>query len=119
MKLLNRLYNQLVKEVNAIQTNDTSYLVKKADYDTKIKEIQYKVPDHDKYITTQKFNWLTAENFSGRLKQAKFAIFDFVKKTYFDEKLININKKVISGEKILNELSKMLNYHQPKAIIFC
>ena len=33
-------YDELVKKVNAIKTTDTSYLVKKADYDTKIGKIE-------------------------------------------------------------------------------
>ena len=83
----------MVKKVNAIQTTDTSNLVKKADYDTKIDEIEKKI---DNNIIK-----LVAENFTARLKQAKLAtkddISDFVKKTYFDEKLRNINKKVTSN----------------------
>ena len=31
-------------------------------------KIEDKIPNHDKYITTQEFNKLTAENFAGRLK---------------------------------------------------
>ena len=34
------LYDELVKEVNAIHTNDTSNLVKKADYNKGIDEIE-------------------------------------------------------------------------------
>ena len=64
--------------------------------------------DHDKYITTQEFNKLTAENFTTRLKQANLAsnndIANFVKKTDFDNKL----KYVISNKNQLNELSKKL-----------
>ena len=41
-----------------IQTNDTSDLVKKADCNTKIDEIENKVPDHDKYITPPELNRL-------------------------------------------------------------
>ena len=54
-------YDELVKKVNAIQTTDTSNLVKKTDYNTKISEIEKKITDHDhdKYITTQEFNKLT------------------------------------------------------------
>ena len=47
------------KKVNAIQTTDTSDLVKKADYNTKIGEIEKKILDHDhsnKYIPTKEFN---------------------------------------------------------------
>ena len=45
MKLLKRLvYDKLVKKVNVIQTINTSDLVKKADYDTKIEDIETKFP---------------------------------------------------------------------------
>ena len=37
---------------------------------TKIVEIENKIPDHAKYITTQEFNKLIAENFAAILKQA-------------------------------------------------
>ena len=75
-----------------------SDLVKKAD--SKISEIEKK-NDHDhsnKYITTKEFNKVTSENFDARLKQTHLArknrISDFIKKAYFDEKSININRKV-------------------------
>ena len=46
-----------------------------------------KINDHTKYITTQKFNKLTAENFTAKLKQehliAKGDIADFLKKDIF------------------------------------
>ena len=55
--------------------------------------------DHDKYITTQEFNKLTADNFAARLKQedltSKNDIADFVKNTDFDEQLKNYNKKLV------------------------
>ena len=38
-----------LNKFNAIQTNVTSYLVKKDDYDTKIEQ---KIPDHAKHINT-------------------------------------------------------------------
>ena len=49
-----------------------SSLVKKADYDTKITEIEKKLTDHNqnKYITTPEFNSLAAGVFDARLKQA-------------------------------------------------
>ena len=49
-----------------------SSLVKKADYDTKITEIEKKLTDHNqnKYITTPEFNSLAAGAFDARLKQA-------------------------------------------------
>ena len=50
--------------------------------------------DHDKYITTQKFNKLSSETFTARLAQANLAnkidIANFVKKTHFDDKLKKI-----------------------------
>ena len=51
---------------------DVSSLVKKTDYNTKISEIENKVNDHnhDKYITTPKFNALAARVFNARLAQA-------------------------------------------------
>ena len=46
-------YHKLVKKVNAIQTTGTSDLVKQADYNAKIYEIENKISNHDKYITTR------------------------------------------------------------------
>ena len=37
---------------------------------TKISEVENKIPNPDKYITTPEFNKLTSENFTARLKQA-------------------------------------------------
>ena len=67
------VYNELVKNINAIKTVDISDLVKKADYDTKVEEIEKKL-DHknDKCITTQEFNNLMADNFAARSKQANW-----------------------------------------------
>ena len=48
-----------------------SDLVKKTDYNIKINEMEKKITDHDhsnKYITTTKFNKLSAESFVARLK---------------------------------------------------
>ena len=61
----------MVKKVNNMKTTytNTSDLVKKADYDAKSGEIEKKILDHnpDKFITTQEFNKLTADNFAARL----------------------------------------------------
>ena len=65
------MYDELVKRVTAIQTADTSNLVKKA----------------DKYVTTQEFNRLTSENLYERLRQA-----DLVSKNDFDEKRRQISR---------------------------
>ena len=69
----NTAYNELVRKVNAIQTIDTSNLVKKADDKTKIVESETKIPDHDKYITTTEFDKLMKNNLARRLKQAYLA----------------------------------------------
>ena len=58
--------------------------------------------DHDKCITTPEFNKLKAESFAARLAQVNLASkndnANFVKKTDFDGKLKNLNKKVTSNE---------------------
>ena len=49
-----------------------SNLVKKTDYNTKVTEIENKLNNHnhDKYITTQKFDTLAADAFNATLVQA-------------------------------------------------
>ena len=66
------VYDKSVKNVNAIQADDSSYLVKK-DCNTNIAEIEKKIFDCDhnnKYILTREFNKLKVEIFTARLKQA-------------------------------------------------
>ena len=65
---------------------------KKTDYNTKINEIEKKITDHNrvKDNTTQELNKLTSENFAARLKQAHL-----VNKADFDDKLRNLNKKLL------------------------
>ena len=76
---------------------DTSNLVTTNVLNTKINEVESKIPNHDKYITTPEFNKLTAENFTGRLKQANLAsdydITDFVKRQI----LMNKKKEVMKN----------------------
>ena len=79
----------MIKDVNTIETIDTSKLVKKADYDKKFLKLKKKKKfdhNHKKYITTQKFNKITTDNFAAKLKQANLAsknnIGDFVKNIY-------------------------------------
>ena len=67
--------------------------MKKTDDNTKISEIENKVNDHDKYITTSEFNTLAARVFNARLAQA-----DLVTKTDFDAKLKNISDGVTSNK---------------------
>ena len=74
---------------------DVSSLVKKTDYNAKIRETEKKFTDHnhDKYITTPEFNKLTAENFAARLSQA-----NLITKTDFDTRLIRLDKKINSNK---------------------
>ena len=119
-------YNELAKIVNSINTTDTSCLVKKTDYNTKINDIEKKITDHDldKYITTQEFNRLTAENFIARLKPANLAsktmIADFIKKIDFDDKLKYFNKKVNPNKtrhiEVNTKLEKKLKIISTKAL---
>ena len=68
---------------------NVSNLIKKTNCNTKISEIESKINNHnhDKYITTSKFNNLAAGVFTARLAQA-----DLVTKTDFHTKLQDISK---------------------------
>ena len=82
--------------------------------------IEKKITNHDLhgYITNPLFIKLTAENFAARLAQANLAsksdIANFVKKTDFDDKLKNLNKKVTSNKTkhllVENELKKLQTF---------
>ena len=69
---------------------NSSSLLKKTDYNTKITEIEKKLTDHnhDKYITTPEFNTLAAV-FNARIAQA-----NLITKTDFDAKLSSLNRKI-------------------------
>ena len=71
---------------------------------TKISEIENKIPHHDIYTTTPGFSKLTAENFTARLKQA-----NLVNKTDFDKKLASFNRKITSNKTKYLEVQKKLN----------
>ena len=62
---LNALENEITNISNFVKKNKT-------DYDTKTREIEKKVTNdnHDKDITTPKFNRFTAEIYAARLTQA-------------------------------------------------
>ena len=87
---------------------DVSSLIKKTDYNTRITEIENKLTDHnhDKYITTPKFNTLAASVFNARWTQA-----NLITKTDFDAKLSGLNKKVTANKAkhllVENELKKL------------
>ena len=71
---------------------------------TKISEVENKIPDHSKYITNQEFNKLMVENFAARSKQA-----DLESKTYFDNKLITFVKEITSNKTKHLEVQNKLN----------
>ena len=60
---------------------------------TKTNEVENKIHSHTKYITTQEFNKLNADNSAGRLKGA-----NLVSKTDFYNKLISFNRKITSNK---------------------
>ena len=97
-------YDELVKTFNAIQTTDTTDLVKKADYNTKIVDIERNnlIMPVVKILLHKEFNKLPADNFAARLKivnlENKNDITNFVRKKNFDEELKSYNKKVTSNE---------------------
>ena len=72
---------------------NTSNLVTTTVLNTKISEVENKIPNNSKYIATQKFNKLSAENLAARLKQA-----DLVNKNDFDNKLTSFNSRITSNQ---------------------
>ena len=89
-----------------------SSFAKKADYETKITEIEKKITDHghDKYITTLQFNTLAANVFNTRLVQA-----NLITKTDFNIKLSSLNRQITANKskKLLveNELKKLKTFY--------
>ena len=73
-------------------------------FNTKISEVESKIHNHDKYITTPEFDKLTAEKFTARLKQA-----NLVTKTDFDKKPSSFNRKITSNKTKYLEVQKKLN----------
>ena len=63
--------DELVEKVNTV--GSSKLVKKKLNFDTNIKEMEEKTPDHDKYITTPEFNKLAKENFDETLKESKFS----------------------------------------------
>ena len=72
---------------------NTSNLVTTTVLNAKISEVENKIPNNSKYIATQKFNKLSAENLAARLKQA-----DLVNKNDFDNKLTSFNSRITSNK---------------------
>ena len=81
--------------LTAVEIPSISNLVKKTDYNTKVKEIEKKITDHkhDEHITTPKFNKLAIDIFNARLVQA-----NLIKKTDFDNKMTSFNRKIVSNK---------------------
>ena len=71
---------------------------------TKISEVERKFRNYDKYITTPEFNKLRAASFAARLKQA-----DLVNKTDFDNKLTSFDRRITSNKTKNLEDQKKLN----------
>ena len=69
-----------------------------------ISEVENKIPNQGRYITTPEFNKLTAERFTARLKQA-----DLVNKTDFENKLRSFNRRITSNKTKDLEVQKKLN----------
>ena len=92
---------------------DTSGLVTTTVLNTKISEVENKIPNHDKYITTPEFNNLTPENFTAKLKQA-----NLVTKTAFANNLTSFNRQITSNKTKHLELQKKLNSLIPKDCSF-
>ena len=89
-----------------------SNLVKKADYNTKVTEIEKKLSDHNHniYITTPGFNTLAADVFNAILAQA-----NLIAKTDFDGKLSSLNRKNAANKSkkflVENELKKLKTFN--------
>ena len=73
-------------------------------FNTKVNEVENKITNHDKYITTLEFNKLAAKNFTARLKQA-----NLVTKTDFEKKLISLNRKITWNKTKYLEVQQKLN----------
>ena len=85
--------------------------LKKTDHDTKVIEIENKLNNHnqDKYITTPEFNKLAGDVINVRTAQE-----NQVKKTDFDDKLSNLNRKITANKSkhllVENEQNKLKTF---------
>ena len=91
--------------------SNVSNLVKKADYSTKITDIENKLNNHnhDKYIDTPEFDKLADDVFNARLTQA-----NLITKTNFDATLSSFNRKITQNKTkhllVENELNKLKTF---------
>ena len=88
--------NTKISEVEN-KISSVSSLVKKTNYDVKIKSIE------GKYLTTADFIKLTSDIFGVKIKQK-----ELINKSDIDRKLININKKITSSKTKHIEADKKL-----------
>ena len=79
---------------------------------TKISEVEKKIPDNSKYITSQEFNKSTAENFATRLTEV-----NLVNKTDYDNKLTILNRRIASNKTKHLEVLKILDTVITKDVI--
>ena len=97
----------MVKTVNAIQTNDTSNLAKKLTITQKLKKLKIKFLIITNVYSYNGFNKFSVTNFDDRLKKADLTSKnEFRQKTYFDEKLMIIDKKVSSNKKNMYRMKR-------------
>ena len=96
------LNTKISKDVDKILK--TSNLKTATNLNTKVNEVENKIPNHDKYVTTPEFNKLTAETFTARLMQA-----NLVTETNFDNKLTSYNTRITSNKTKYLEVQKKLN----------
>ena len=81
--------------------------------DTKIIEVEDKIPDYSRHIATEEFKKLTAEHYVARLKQA-----DWLNKTDFNDKLTSFNKRITVNKRKHLEVQNKLNSLDKNYIIF-
>ena len=83
----------------------SSNLVKKTDQNANVTAIEKKITDlnHDKYITTTEFNKLATDAFNARPLQA-----NLVKNINFDNKLSDLNRKIVSNK--TRHIHRVKNY---------
>ena len=85
---------------------------------TAVTAAENKIANQSKYITASEFNKLTSESFASILAQGNLAsknvIANFIKKTDFDDKIKDLNKKITSNKTkhllIENEFKKLQTF---------
>ena len=85
---------------------------------TAVTAVENKIANQSKYITASELNKLTSESFASRLVQGNLAsknvIANFIKKTDFDDKIKDLNKKITSNKTkhllIENEFKKLQTF---------